>query len=414
MTTLSATVPNQRIEILDILRGFALMGIIFNNMLYFSGYSFMPFNEMEQICHFHLNEKIYYVIDVLVTAKFYTLFSILFAVGFYIQFDKNKNDLSLFLRTYRRRIFILFLIGLLHSLIWYGDILLTYSIVAFILILFRKVRSRNLILWSIFFMLFPLIIDLAILPFSSTPNPVSPEDNTTIAHVHYPDMTAETVFNTFQNGTATELFFLNIHNIIWKYIGYIPSGRFFTIIGIFLLGYYLASIGFFTKKTKTTYLLISSLLIGLLATISAKLIGGNSYQFPSTLPNILYKLLVLLGQLFMCIFYTASIMKISQTSIGKRILKYFISVGRMALSNYLIQTILMILIFYNFGFNYFGKIGLIPVTGIAVIILVLQIIVSNIWLRYYRYGPFEWIWRSLTYKRKIQNRYNSSLNISEI
>lgn len=413
MTTLTPTVPKQRIKILDILRGFAIIGIIFNNMLYFSGYSFMPFDEMKQIFDFHLNEKVYDVIDVLVTSKFYTLFSILFAVGFYIQYDKHKNDLSFFLRTYRRRIFILLIIGLLHSLIWYGDILLTYSIIAFILILFRKVRSRFLILWSIFFMLFPLLIDFALLPFSNILNPASSGETTATAHVQYPDMIAETVFNTFQNGSVTELFFLNIHNIIWKYIGYIPSGRFFTILGIFLFGYYLASIRFFTTRTKSTYILLSSLLIGLLATIFSKLLGGNFHQFPSTLLNILYKLLAVIGQLFMCIFYTTSIFKISQTSIGERILKQLIPVGRMALSNYLIQTMLMILIFYNFGLNLFGKIGLIPVTGIAVIILALQILLSNIWLKYYKYGPFEWIWRSLTYKKKIQNRYNNSLNISE-
>jgi uncharacterized protein len=80
--------------------------------------------------------------------------------------------------------------------------------------------------------------------------------------------------------------------------------------------------------------------------------------------------------------------------------------GRMALSNYLFQTIIMIVIFYNFGFNLFGKIGLIPTTGIAMLILVLQIIFSNIWLRHFRFGPFEWLWRSLTYKKRIKIRYD--------
>jgi len=408
MTTHTPIEPKQRIEILDILRGFALLGIIFNNMLYFSGYSFMPFENLKQIIAFQLNEKIYDFLDIIVTAKFYTLFSILFAVGFYIQFNKYKNDSTNFLKTYRRRIFILFIIGLIHSLIWYGDILLTYSIIAFILILFRNVKTKNLFRWSLFFILLPLLIDLAFLPFSPSLDTISPENTASVAHVQYPDMTAEVVINTFQNGSVAEIFFLNIHNIAWKYLSYIPSGRLFTILGIFLLGYYLASIDFFIKKTKSTFLLISSLFIGLLTTISAKLLGGSSLQFPPTFSNILYKLLLVAGQIFMCTFYITSIFKILQTSIGKRALKQLIPMGRMALSNYLFQTIIMIIVFYNFGFNLIGRLGLFPITGIAILILVLQIIFSNIWLRHYRFGPFEWIWRSLTYKKRIKIKCENS------
>ena len=74
----------------------------------------------------------------------------------------------------------------------------------------------------------------------------------------------------------------------------------------------------------------------------------------------------------------------------------------MSLSNYLFQTILMIIIFYNFALSMFGKIGLIPTSFIAIGILVLQIVFSNIWLRYFKFGPFEWLWRSLTYKKRIK------------
>ena len=164
-------------------------------------------------------------------------------------------------------------------------------------------------------------------------------------------------------------------------------------------------IDFFTKKPKSTLLLITSLIVGLLATFSAKMIGGSPFMFPSTPLNILYKLLALAGQIFMCIFYITSISKIVQTSIGRRAFKYLIPVGRMALSNYLFQTTIMIIIFYNFGFNLIGKIGLLPTAGIAILILVSQIIISHIWLRHYKFGPLEWIWRSLAYKKRVNIRY---------
>jgi uncharacterized protein len=405
MKTFTPIEPKQRIEILDMLRGFALLGIIFNNMQYLSGYAFTPFDTLKQIINFQLNEDVYHFLDIIITAKFYTLFSFLFATGFYIQLSKHTEDSTDFLKIYRKRLFILLVIGAVHSLIWFGDILLSYAIIGFILILFRNVKSKNLLRWSICILLLPFLIDLALLSFFQTSATISVNNTTPIVHVSYPDMTPEVVINTYQNGSVADIFLLNFHNLVWKYMGYFPSGQYFTLFGIFLLGYYLASIGFFTEKSKPILLLIISLIIGLLATFSARILGGSLYRWPPNVPNILFKFLLLTGQIFMCISYITFIYKIVQTSIGKRILKYLIPMGRMALTNYLFQTIIMIVIFYNYGFNLFGKIGLIPTIGIVMLILVLQIIFSNIWLRHFRFGPFEWLWRSLTYKKRLKIRY---------
>jgi len=398
------TDQNQRIEILDVLRGFALLGIIFNNMLYFSGYVYTSYDNLKQILDFQLNENMFYFLDIVITAKFYTLFSILFAVGFYIQLNKHRGDSADFLKIYRRRLLILLFIGLFHSLIWSGDILFFYAIMGFILILFCNIRSKNLICWSLFFILLPFLIDLTFLPFFQSTDIDSAENSIPVVHLSFPDMNPEVVLNTFQNGTIGEVFILNIHNIVWKYLSYFPSGGYFKFLGIFILGYYLASIGFFTEKSKSTLLLITSLIVGLSATISANVMAGNPYQFPPTLYNILYKFLELTGQIFLCFFYITSLFKIIQTSQGKRVLKYLIPVGRMSLTNYLVQTIIMIFIFYNFGFGLFGRVGLITTSVIVILVLIIQIIFSNIWVRHFRLGPFEWLWRSLTYRRWIKIR----------
>ena len=92
MKTFTPIEPKQRIEILDILRGFALLGIIFNNMQYLSGYAFTPFDTLKQIINFQFNEDVYHFLDIIITAKFYTLFSFLFATGFYIQLSKHTED----------------------------------------------------------------------------------------------------------------------------------------------------------------------------------------------------------------------------------------------------------------------------------------------------------------------------------
>jgi len=399
--------PKQRIEILDILRGFALLGIIFNNMQYLSGYAFTPFDTLKQIINFQFNEHVYHFLDIIITAKFYTLFSFLFATGFYIQLSKHTEDSADFLTIYRRRLFILLIIGAVHSLIWFGDILFSYALIGFILMLFRNVKSKNLLPWTICILLFPYIIDLVLMPFFHTSATISLHNSTPLVHVSYPDMTAETVINIYQNGSVADIFLLNFHNLVWKYLGYFPSGQYFTLVGIFLLGFYLASTSFFTEKSKPILLLMISLIIGLLATFSARMLGGSLYHWPPTVANTLFKFLLLTGQIFMCIAYITIIYRIVQTSIGKRILQYLIPMGRMALSNYLFQTIMMIVIFYNFGFNLFGKISLVQTSGIAILILVMQIICSNIWLRHFRFGPFEWLWRSLTYRKWIKIRYDN-------
>lgn len=397
--------PKQRIQILDILRGFALLGILFNNMEYFSGYDFMPFADLKQITNFQLDEKLYSFLDIIITAKFFTLFSILFAVGFYVQYNKGKEDSVNFLKTYRRRIFFLSIIGVVHSLIWSGDILFLYAIVAMILTLFRNVKPGNLIRWSVFFLILPFLLDFALFFFLHVPAASATVNPVALAHTTYPDMTAAAVIKTFQHGSFVELFNLNIHNLVWKWIGYLPSGRLFTFLGIFLLGYYLASIEFFTKKNNSKSLLISGFLIGIVAAISAKMMGGSLFKFPSTPSNSIYKLLLIISQIFLCLFYITSIIEIVKIPAGKKVLNYLIPLGRMALSNYLLQTIFMILVFYNFGFGLFGKVGLFQTTGIVILLLALQIIFSNIWLKHFRFGPFEWVWRCFTYKKRIKIRY---------
>lgn len=398
--------PNKRIEIIDILRGFALLGIIFMNMSFFSGYVFMPFEELKQISNFGLDNSLYYFLGIIVSGKFYTIFSILFAVGFYIQFNKNRDRAANFLKTYRRRLFILLIIGIIHTLFWYGDILLTYAIYGFILILFRNVKPKKLLRWTLFFLLIPYVLDFAILPFTEALQPNSPVNTNQIptARVSYPDMSNVDVINTFRDGSVIEIFKLNIHNFIWKQLSYIPSGGYFNFLGIFLLGYYLASVEFFKKAPKSTILILTILIGGIIITIAAKLLGGNPYELP-TLQNIRYKFLSMVGQLLISFSYILAIIKIAQTVIGKKVFKYLIPVGRTALSNYIIQTVLMVLIFYNFGFSLFGKIGLIPTFIIALVIVAIQIILSNIWLKHYRFGPLEWAWRRLTYKKRIKIRH---------
>lgn len=401
MTNLQPIDPKKRIELLDVLRGFALLGILFNNILYFSGYSYQPLDVLRTNTSFQLDEQLYVFLDVVITAKFYTLFSILFAVGFYLQLSRHTDDSAEFLRTYRRRLSILLLIGVLHSLFWFGDILLLYSLAGFILISFRNVKRRNLFRLALLFIVLPTIVDMALLPFAPASGAAQPAP----AHTAFPDMAPAAVMSVFRNGSVVDIFQLNIHHLIWKWLSYVPSGRIMTVFGIFVLGYYLGSINFFEEQVKSMRLLVYGLVIGLGSTVLAMAMGGNPYQFPSTLSNTLYKSLLVVGQLLLCLFYVVSVARLLQTPSGKKILGYLRPVGRMALTNYISQSLICVFLFYNFGLNLIGAIGLVYVISIAAGILVCQVILSNLWLKYFEYGPLEWAWRSLTYRKRIRIKW---------
>lgn len=397
MTDLQPIDPKARIEILDVLRGFALLGILFNNILYFSGYAFRPFDELGTNATFHLDEQLYWFLDLVVTAKFYTLFCILFAVGFYLQLSRHTDDTSGFLSVYRRRLTILLAIGVLHSLFWFGDILALYALIGFVLIYFRNVRGKKLLRLAVFFIFLPTIVDLALLPFSP-PEPTVPEG---LAHSAFPDITPAAVMSIFKEGNIADVFSLNLHHLVWRWLSHIPSGRFVVVFGIFLLGYYLASINFFEEKVRSTRLLFFALVIGLSTTVVALAMDGNLYRFPPTLSNAVYKTLLTIGQISLCLFYVATIARLRQTPWGEKILSPLRPVGRMALTNYISQTLICVLIFYNFGLNLIGELGLVSAAGIAIGVLVFQVIISNLWLGHFRYGPLEWAWRSLTYREII-------------
>jgi uncharacterized protein len=398
--------PQQRIEILDLLRGFALLGILFDNILYFSGYKFMPYDELSLFPTYGADENLYQFLNIIIKGKFYRIFAILFGAGCFLQFNKYVNN-SNFKKVYRRRLFILLIIGLIHSLIWSGDILFMYALAGFVLILFHNFNKTNILRLSVVFLLFFILSDLILFfSYQGTTNPYN-STSVSLAHTNFPDMKPAEVMHIFRNGNIAEVFKLNIHNLVWKWMSKFPSGSFTNTLGLFLLGYYLASTKFFTEHIKSKKLLIVSLVTGIICTFVAKWTGGSTTKFPPILSNTFYyKTMLYSGQLSLSLFYMSLIANIAGTARGRHILECLKPVGKMALSNYLFQTLMCIIIFYNFAFNLIGTIGLVFIIGIAILLLVVQILLSKIWLKYYRFGPMEWIWRSLTYKKRIHNRYD--------
>ena len=383
-----------RIEILDIIRGFAILGIIIANIQSWSGYKFIPFDVLEQLNHYEYNSIGKHLFMIFIDTKFYTLFSLLFGIGFFLQFKKFRDNQTEFMQTYRRRLAILMLFGAIHAFFWSGDILFIYGLVGFFFILFRNQSHNNLLLWSVFFYYIWLLKDIVAVVFF--PDMVTHES---IAYKTYVDMTPQDITYFFQHGTVMEVLSTNWHNLYWRYVDLIPAGRLSKVLALFIFGYYLMSIDYFRVYGNSKKLLAIFGVIGLFFTFTADMIGGNMSLFARDFSEVFYKLLTVTGQIFLSLAYINLLSILYAKKPFTKILHSLSFVGRMSFTNYIMHTVFGYLIFYPFFGQLFGTMGLVEITLLALVLYVIQVIYSYYWLKYFTFGPLEWLWRCLTYKK---------------
>ena len=385
--------PKQRIEVIDALRGFAVLGILLANILSWSGIKFMPFSEIRLWPNFEVDLFVYHLNGILVDTKFYTIFSLLFGIGFFMQFNKNRGNQQSFMKIYYRRLMYLMLFGLIHTFFWSGDILFIYGVVGFVFVQFRNVKPKTLLIIAGISFVIPLFIDVLMLQFS--PGFMVPGER--LALHTYLDLGPVELTEPFKNGTFWEVTIGNLHNVKWRYFDLLPSGRLFKILAFFILGFYMMANNYFTKKATSVKLLFVYLTVGLGLTLAAKQVTGSMGQYPSDWNDILYKLLFSFGQVNLAFAYISILTIAYKSDFGKKIMIGFKYVGRMSFSSYLSQTIFGIIIFYPYGFGLYATMTLWEVELLAILIYIVQIIIAMIWLKYLTFGPLEWLWRSLTY-----------------
>ena len=112
--------------------------------------------------------------------------------------------------------------------------------------------------------------------------------------------------------------------------------------------------------------------------------------------------------------YIALVATLWQKATWRRLIAFLAPVGRMALTNYLLQTVICVFIFYGYGFGQYGNVGAGAATLIALGIFLFQILFSFLWLKYFQYGPLEWIWRQLTYRRRLDLRLKRELSANDL
>ena len=389
------TQQNERIVLLDVLRGFALLGVMVANMAYHSGYWFLTPETQQGLAHYELGEALLWGIHAITEGKFYSIFSLLFGVGFGLQMQRAMRNNASFTGHFSRRLFILMIIGLLHAaFLFVGDILVAYALLGFVLILFRK-ASNTTLLRLIFILPIIPVIQYGITWWMAQGGPPGEVSGNEMF---------ERIVRTYQSGSFMEITMTNTFGFIFgRFPDLIFTGRFFKVFAMFLLGYYLVRNEWFTnvmqRKDQIKKIMIWCAVIGIPCNlVMAHMMTTDAY-YTMAPSGIIEPVVYAYGVPALGMFYACAVALLYQKENWKQKLNILAPFGRMALTNYLTQSLIACLIYKSYGLGYFGKMGPVYFTLIGLGILLVQITWSIWWHKRYKFGPAEWLWRSITYRK---------------
>lgn len=392
-----------RIVLLDILRGFAIFGILMVNMqIFYQPIILVQLGYSEPITTADYFSNIF--IKFFFDGKFFMLFSILFGYGFYIFINKADKGGPAITRLFSRRLLILFFFGMLHVvLFWAGDILLIYALFGLALLLFRKVSDKGLLRWAagltlappVFIGLLALFASVALkVPEMAVEIQEGIEESTVMTMDLIEEASA-----AYATGEFAEMVEVRLREYQVMLIGVFSFYP--VILGMFLVGYWAARRQIFKRMRLYKALFKKGLVWGAILGIPSSLIYiYASSKAPAYIPDAFTFLSLLtnnIGGFFMCLFYISALSLLHINGQLKNIGRLLAPVGRMALTNYLMQTVICTTLFFSYGFGLFGKINAFYGLLIACAVFVVQIPISMLWLSYFKYGPMEWVWRGLTY-----------------
>lgn len=406
---LKPVATHERIATLDVLRGVALLGILTVNLAYFSWpYEYQHWQH--EYWYAKADSVLYWLITFLAEGKFYPMFSFLFGLGAAIQMERADSQAMPFAGRYCRRLFVLLAIGITHALlIWDGDILVLYALCGFLLLPFRKRQPKTILTWATVCLLIPAILvilfwallaGLALIPEAAA---VIQQEFDEYYGTYDEQRAAFTdIIRVFSSGSYGEIFRQRLENVIYMWLAalFLAPG----FLGIFLLGLYAGKRRLFQHVAENTKLfrgvVIGGLVIGLpLNFFYAVCLNASEWSERHFLWLLGYGLMCIGGpaQSLACV---AGLTLLLQRERWKRWLRFFGVAGKMALSNYLIQSLVCTTIFYSYGFGLFGAVGPWARLGLTLLIFVAQLLFSAWWLSRFQFGPMEWFWRSLTYGQR--------------
>lgn len=384
------TALDDRIAAIDILRGVAILGILLMNIQSFamplSAYSY-PWSWGDMT---GANAAVYYTVHVLASGKFISIFAMLFGTGIVLRNDRPGTGTTFTLHL--RRMLILAGIGLLHAyLLWYGDILFSYAVLGIAIYFFRVASVRLLWILAGSFYALGLIVNLMLgllttLVGQDVAAEFNPPMSTQLQEVAaYQGTWLAQMRERAPIAAMSQTLLLIIYTL--PFVG-----------GLMLAGMALMKSGFYAGRfSNMVYLFLA--IGGCAAGWSISGLGlwlDAEFGRDPVKSVMLFYHINSLAMPLVAIGYSAAIIGVSRFA-PLRLLAPFAAVGRCALSGYLLQTILCTTFFYGHGFGYFGRVDRVGQLFIVLAIWALLLVLAPLWLRFFRQGPAEWVWRCLTY-----------------
>ncbi len=384
--------PSQRADLLDALRGFALFGVLASNMMGFSGAL------RAQVDHSTAATLTEFGLNWLMHGKFYSIFSMLFGIGFALQLGRLEAR-SEGIGRYMRRLAILFGFGLLHIvLLWKGDILALYAAMGFALLLFRRVDDRTLLRWALFLTLVPILWRLAML--WTTFEPKKPlHDVARAIYAYFGVAEANGLTGPVSIGPDyLEHLKVGIGGPFQRAGALLQELRPARVLAMFMVGLWIGRRALYAKLDQHVPLLREVLIYGLVLGLPASAAMASIMQFSAEgkAHDLWEATAYSLGVPTLALAYAAGFALLWRGS-ARRWLTWFAPTGRMALTNYLTQTMIQSVLFMGWGLGLYERMSIVWVPLLSIAILAAQMVLSHWWLNRFRFGPFEWLWRSLTY-----------------
>lgn len=395
---------SERYIILDVLRGFALLGICMANFPEFSLFTFLKPEATAALPTAAVDRVVRFLLYVFVDGKFYTLFSLLFGIGFSIILSNAmKKGVNGFCVFYRRML-ILLCIGFLHLMfIWSGDILMLYALMGMLLPLFFRLSNRTLLLWALGLLLLPIVVDCL-----CEVAGVYPAAGVVRLQQVYCDRYGITDDNFAywlrDADSYAEVFQFLIQGALVRAQEFIDGNRYFKVLGLFLLGFYIGRNRIYADLEGRKRWLMKLFRYGMLAGLPLSLVYAWSAVQHQPLGLTAHSIFYFAGAYPMGIAYAAGLCLLYLKWKRLWVWKSLAAPGRMALTNYIGQSAIGMLLFYGTGLGWGADTGLIYVEMIVLAVYVLQMLFSGLWLSAFRFGPLEWVWRMLTYGKWFRLR----------
>lgn len=320
-----------------------------------------------------------------------------FCLGWVLPSSRGKSPTRSTVWRFAWRSLLLLLIGVLHYIfLWEGDILMEYAIAAFLLLPFARRRSRTALAWGVgLYLFYALFLVIVVVLSASRPAAPATSAESSVDPSVMPNALA-------QNGSYLELVHWRL-NSVGAFLGEHGAAAIF-LLGIFLIGVYAGREGLLADPAAHANLLKRVIAWGLPVGLVFNLISVWAVPLQKSLPVAQRAIVIVIIELAPIILALAYAAGLAWLAARVRCMSVLAAAGRMSLSNYLLQSLVMTLVFYHYGLRLFDRVG--PAAGflLAVVVYATQVALSNLWFRYFRYGPAEWLWRSATYGKWIRMR----------